>query len=398
MKRIAGKRKVIFTLCYAFFLVVVMRSCSSLEKSTAEKRLYEGLSRNEILAKCTSCHAGVHENEKMGPHAHAYLALLNHRKEVNDPAYTEKPYSHFVNRSFDNMCVTCHASKNLFEENFRGLETVADLSMISNQSHPAVFSSPPAREDSTTWISGIDCITCHYTGKNVAATAAFTENPQNRKLKDYCFPVASRFLSSDMFCATCHADPYKDMQKYILLRFVSDKVTCNGCHQEYKDGKGTHYFYWRHDAESKKSDAYNNLLFAGFDAQLAGNNIQVKWVNTGIPHEIGKCRDYVTTVEVKDAAEKIIATHLIRLNRKDDHAADMAQHFENNYSLPGQPGHEFHPFTDTITAVIPLPKNFTLPLTLRVSALNKAQYWAPDSVGIPMAFKTVTLSPLLTSF
>lgn len=386
---IPSKRNRILTAAFVSFLVVILlRSCSS-SPQAANKPLYVGLSRNEVLNKCMACHSHEHENEKMGPHANAYAALLSHKTEVSNTNYKEKPYSHFVNKSFNDMCVKCHAAKNLFEENYKGLEQITDMDSI-NAFHANVFNNPPARTDSTTWITGVDCITCHYAGTHVVATSSFVEKPENRKKKDYCFPVASKFLSSDLLCASCHTDPCRDLNQIIKAKLIPPKTTCNTCHQEYENGKGTHYYYSRHDQETKKSIPYNDALFSGLSASIVNGDINITWVNNKIPHQISKCREYVATIQIKDASGKSYPGKRIRLNRRKTHAVDMAQHFEN-YSLPGISGYEFTPFVDTVYEKILVPKGVKMPLTLTASALNKAQYWFSDSSGIPMSAKTIIL-------
>jgi hypothetical protein len=384
-----NRGKVLALTFVSCLIVIVLRSCTSSQNSAVNKPLYEGFSRSEILNKCATCHPHEHENEKMGPHAYAYTALMQHKKEVNDPAFHEKPYSDFVNKSLNSMCVNCHASKNLFEENYKGLEQVANLDSIASF-HPNVYNNPSARTDSTTWATGVDCITCHYAGTHVVAGSSFVELPENRKMKDYCFPVGSKFLNSDLLCASCHTDPCKNLKEFVQAKLITPKTTCNTCHQEYKNGNGTHYYYWRHDAIQNKSTLYNEALFSGLSATLEKDRVAIVWVNNNIPHEISKCREYVTTIEIKDANGKKYTGKTIHLNRKKDHSVDMAEHFVG-YCLPGISGHEFTPFTDTIRENISIPKGIKLPLTITVSALNKAQYWVSDSLGIPMTVKTISL-------
>ncbi len=383
------KGKLVIAIFIAGVLFTTLRSCTSSQSANSDKQLYEGLSRNEILNKCITCHPNEYNEEKNGPHSNTFHVLLQHQKDVNAPNFHEKPYTDFVNGNVNTMCVNCHASKTLFQENYKGFDQVADLDSIISF-HSEVFNNPMARTDTSSFISGVDCITCHFAGDHVVAGADFKEKPENRKSKDYCFPMASKFLSSDLMCASCHADPCKELKEAMQAKLISPKTTCNSCHLEYKNGVATHYYYWRHDDSGKKSEQYNQNLLSGLQAKLEGDYIQISWVNTGIPHKISKCRDYVTTFEVKDSKNTVIGKRVIRLNRKKDHALDMASQFKE-YCLPGKNGFGFTPFTDTIIERIPVVGKAKLPLKVVVSVLNKAQYWIDDSLGIPMVTKTIVL-------
>ncbi len=385
----------VYVIALCLLAIVSLRSCSFTNKTEKSRELYAELSRAEKLEKCISCHNTAHENEKIGPHANAFLSLMHHQEEVNRTDYKETTYTHFVNESISSQCVSCHSTQNLFESNYKGLEFITDLKNINSESHPSYYANNQARIDSSTWITGIDCITCHYTPNNIIASASFVEKPEDRKLIDYCFPKASMFLSSDIFCSACHKDNYNESNELMRLGLVSEKQTCNSCHQEYKNGKGTHYLFWRKDPKEKINLAYNNMILNGFNATLYGDKVIIDWTNNSMPHKIGKCRDFVTLITISDNNGRTILYDTIRLNRREEHALDMVAHFGNSYQLPGINGIKFEPFADTVKHLITLPKKFKTPLTLTVAALNKSRYWADDSTGDLMAQKTIILSEIL---
>lgn len=348
------------------------------------------MSRKEILAKCISCHPSEYANEKIGPHSDSYIALLHHRDFVNDPKYTEKPYTDLVNKVMGVECVTCHAPDNFFETTFKGLEFVKDMNNYVVDSYSDLFSRPLARKDTSTLISGIDCISCHYNSTSVVTGSGFVEKAENREVKDYCFPIASEFLSSNIFCASCHEDAYKDMKKNLESGLTSQEQSCNNCHQEFKNGKGTHYYYWRHDPDYKKNENYSNALFAGLKATPSNKTIHLEWRNTAIPHLFNECQEIIATIEAIDVHNRIISADTIRLNRKSFHDDRMTSAF-GNYILPGKQGHIFYPADSAIQKSIILPDNTIRPLKLRVSTINKAQYWFPDSAGVFEVRKVILL-------
>lgn len=338
---------------------------------------FNTLSRQDQVLVCASCHPKQYENEMAGPHANAYSKLMLHINELKSTNYPHQFYSSFINGLNDKACTSCHATDNLFESYFTSADSAHPKQRKENQPFPL----PSSRVDKSSFSTGVDCITCHYDGKNVLAGNGFnTTLALDEKLT--CNPKKSIVLSSDISCMPCHPDN-RVSETSLYYQGISDKDNCISCHQERaKTGKGTHYYYWKYDSKERAEANPMLTFYAPKKISLKGNTALIRWKNTQLPHATGQCPEMVISIDVQDGEGKSKGNANLRFNRRDYYGAKMLQFFGGN-QLPGISG--ILPMLNSTDTVLEIPLtdvNPNSPLFVDVKGLSKTQYWIEDSLGV----------------
>ena len=377
------KNKVIYGIVFLALLAAVLSALFkyspflTISEVSGLPENFNALSRQEQVLVCASCHPKQYENEMAGPHANAYSKLMLHVNELKSTNYPHKFYSDFIAGLNENACTSCHATGNLFEEYFTSKDSSHPVQWKSDNPFPL----PSSRVDKYSFATGVDCITCHYDGKDVLAGNGFIPT-SNLNDELTCKPLKSTVLSSDISCMPCHPDN-RVSESSLYYPGNSEKDNCVSCHQERdKSGKGTHYYYWKYDSKERAEANPMLTFYAPKEISLKGNTALIRWKNTQLPHATGLCPEMVISIDVQDGEGKSKGSANLRFNRRDYYGAKMLQFFGGN-QLPGISGilSELHS-TDTVL-VIPLTEvNPNSPLFVDVKGRSKTQYWIEDSLGV----------------
>lgn len=343
---------------------------------------YQSKSRQEQVQQCQSCHAAVFENESKGAHAQAFTYLKQHVAYVNGPVYDCAFYTDHVNEAYW-MCKSCHAPKNLYETFlFDSLQnpkaTLAKLMSIRNP-------RPAARADAEL-STGIDCMSCHVKGNEIVShKTVFTA--QDSFVQHQTPEVVT---SNNLLCFSCHAEVVRSINPTIAIQRTG-VVRCVKCHQEYDaQGKGTHYYFWQHEAPGKSNPKVDKILHDFTYAYSAASKaVHIVWTNTTIPHQISSGPEMVWIYRVLSQQGSVLTTDTFRVNKKKEFDIVMYRNMNNNYHrgvqgidvpLDGSPHH----------ISIPLPKG-QQPAAVQVVFMHKSQYWFPDSLASVLATKNYPL-------
>jgi hypothetical protein len=347
---------------------------------------FKRLSRVEQVKACGKCHQEIYENEMNGPHARAYQNLLAHAAFVNSNQYDCKAYCAQVNEVLPH-CTECHTGGNLFETVFKN--NPDEQEVMAGIDHKVNYGA--VSRDSATLITGVDCITCHYNGKNVVTTMDFVKSPAKTDCPDYCNPEKSGLFTSNINCYPCHQE-----QVVTMAGYPTKPASCNSCHEEKNaNGKYTHYTYWAHNPPGKKIPEQLNI-FQGVAASYSESNnaVKVTWNNGLLPHVRSVCTELVAVVEVTQN-NKHIKSDTIRINRKPEHAKGLTRWFKGN-PVPGVPGTEFASLSDSIVRYITLPASVqTKGLQVNITGFKKEQYWLSDSIRTIYLQKTIPVQMLM---
>ncbi|HLP19022.1 MAG TPA: hypothetical protein VK174_01900, partial [Chitinophagales bacterium] len=280
-------------------------------------------------------------------------------------------------------CTKCHTGGNLFETVFKNdADKERVIEGIKNGND---YSALP--RESSSWVTGVDCITCHYNGKNVVTSANFIKSPGKPGCPDFCNPAPSVLFSSNMTCYPCHQEQVVSMDGY-----PSKEVACSSCHGEKDaDAKLTHYTYWAHNPIGRVTPPSLNI-FNGINASYSKNNhaVQIVWMNEVLPHMRSVCTELVAVVEVSKN-NSTVKSDTIRINQKSYHDKQLAPWFKDR-PVPGCSGTEFKHLNDSIVRFISLPPSLKhADLEVNIIGYKKEQYWLSDSMRSVYMQKKVVL-------
>lgn len=348
---------------------------------------FKMLSRTDQVKKCGSCHQEIYENELKGPHANAFINLQNHMAFVNSDSYDCKEYCNYLNAK-KAQCIDCHTGANLYETVFKGCSTEADF-----KRKIVTYILPESRKDTLGLITGVDCMTCHFDGKQVITMPGKLMSKSD-SCPSFCSPTSRPLFASNYNCYTCHIEQVVVLEKYSKAHPDYNKTTCSSCHSERKEnGRFTHYTYWAHNSDDRSLPDRLNL-FLGINAHYskAQNAIKIIWKNSLLPHPVSICTELVTAIQVTDGGV-IIASDTIRLNRKENHLSQIKPFFDiAGKEVPGVFGGRFNTLNDSIIKMIKLPGHLNFKnLTVNVKGFKKEQYWLNDSINTPYLNKAFQL-------
>lgn len=392
--------KKLFIIIFLVVIAGLLWTCGNKNDSSGEKTHSEPVSvavytemnleeRKAKLAECASCHPKEAHNEMIGPHASSYSNLVEHKAMADTSRYYPRPYQYCVAAAFEEACVSCHATANLFETNYSGLDTLRDMKFVTNENYPLLYKKKPmVRKDSSARFTGIDCLTCHLKGDKVITTMDF--KPTNG-VSAPCNPQPSVFFSSNTNCISCHRPTNESMVDNLYNTDVKGSMSCNTCHME-KDADGgfTHYYYWRHDLPDKQG---NNPLYQVFDDievvyDRSKNQVIFTWVNKSTPHRFSECGELYAKLVFEDSNGDNCLEVIKRLNNKKIHDEDLKACF-NSEPITGEEGLTYLPHLDDSRDVIDVE---CLDIVrVLISGYDKPQYWISDSLAEKRYYKELTL-------
>jgi hypothetical protein len=371
------KQRISLLMMIAIAVAIVYNGCNFYkpqQDSIHNHEKYKNISRAALLNACQSCHAEQHKNEQLGPHANAYKALAEHKEYVNSTEYNLAGYTSFVNQNFESRCVTCHAPENLFEDAYAGFEFLS-MSVLSKMPTDTFFTLPKARVAGH--LRGVDCLSCHYNGKDVLASKNFKEKKESRSIEGYCFPKPSAFLSSDLLCASCHQSNYYGKESFDDIT----SMNCNSCHTENLQGSATHYTYWKNRKKEVLDSFYYEGMIAGLKITSDKDRIYVQLKNTSIPHTFTDCRETKVQFEFRNKNKILLVERRVVLNQKDTHFSSIEiPQFAKEAKAASESGNAFEYNAEPITFEVDKAKHKGI-TTVGVSVLTKGQYWHDDSTG-----------------
>lgn len=354
-------------------------------------------------AKCGSCHETVYANWLAGPHARAYRQLEVYRAaiEAHPERATIEPYVAHVGQEFEGRCTWCHATRNLFEDYYEGVEEQGPGAAATQAQWEDYFVSalgfehgfPRGRDEVAGLETGVDCLTCHKRGDRVVTRAGYVRDPAAPRAEGQCDPVPSPLFSSNYGCRGCHVDNVV-AQQHVLDKAEAGRgpakltTDCVACHQETDaQGHGTHYFYWAHDIPTGRRDRLLGGMFDSLkvdveEAEAGERKLTVSWRNEVHNHLTSLCQEYIVALEVRGQdGSPVAATFETRLNRKEQFdEIELAGIFGGE--TPGRAGHDFDPNHE-----VGLREAFVLPADappgglIAIEARHKHQYWLPDDMS-----------------
>lgn len=323
------------------------------------------------VEKCGSCHKDVYENWKMDGHSNAYLSLENFYEHVEVSKHFPEGYSGYLKESNEMICITCHTGQNLFETNFKGVNHKLSPHSIVRDSMPKVFEQALGREvnNRNELLTGVDCLTCHVQGDQVVSNFNSTYGEENGVIK-------SRFFSSNQNCYSCHHHQVSTMNDLIVKKQIPYEISCINCHQEYdSENKGTHYFYWRNDHDSKKRPDRLNIFDCVNINILKGSNrteMIFEWTNKIMPHGFSECGEAkcVVIAFYKGGNSKVLVQQYLNRKKFFDQF-EVASHFRIGVS-----GDQFE-FNKPIVQKVEV-FNYQRIDSILVQGWVKPQYWSTE--------------------
>jgi hypothetical protein len=327
-----------------------------------------------------------------GPHAASYIKLAEHADHIQDSPHFTDHWREGVKTNMQS-CLACHAGGNLYETVFAGLESENDESKYTRQNYPKLFSPPPPRSDEASRITGVDCLTCHVKDDKVITNASFRQS--SATVEGQCNLLPSKFFSHPLNCNSCHGFTYKNTLKNVEEGLVSaDAMNCLRCHQEYDaSGKGTHYYYWKHDPPHKKRPPEMELFhcISISSKKEAGTSYVVfRWKNNNAPHGYPDCAEYIIELSLLSAEGDTIGIAAERINRKVDQGAAIKAVFQGE--PPGVAGYCNYVESE------PLHREYPIQGVADVSGMKalvtikvKTQLWAADSEAKVMQTRSYDL-------
>ncbi len=381
-----------FRFAFLFFTlsvcVIILPYCHSYPKKAdyhnfLKTEEFKKLSRADQLLKCASCHKQEYDNEKKGPHANAYHMLFEHRAFVNTDKYKCDFYTRRVNRDYEN-CAGCHAPQNLWQNML--YDSTNNIPRIVGNIIDIAHPLPPSRSGDAERASSVDCFSCHYDGKNMLSLKHVFSADDTIPGKQ-TMPV---LISNNLTCFVCHADVVRTINPEFAIR-KTGSARCVNCHQQTDDtGKGTHYYYWKHDPADKVNPRLSMLLNDfSFHITQGKNTGELVWQNNTMPHKISPGPEIIFKCEVMDKDSNLLGSKTIWVNSKKDFDKEMYSQMEN-HTLFGVYGINVPLNGEPVTYTVPV-KNPAKAEIFKVSLIHKAQYWFPDSLGTVTAVKTVAL-------
>lgn len=356
------------------------------EQIVTEKKIHDGtLSEREVkVLECAGCHQEVYDNWKAGPHAYAHTSMVVHADEAKDPHKYPVEYANFVGQAYMG-CLSCHTTQNLYETNFKGLEHENDESKYTADFFPKIHKMGIPRKDTLSLVTGIDCLTCHASGDRVVTTADFVPSGKGKNLSNYCDPIPSKFFSTNTNCVTCHRGEVTTLQPDFHTLPIANNGNCVSCHQEYNaDGKGTHYYYWRHDdPKVKKRPGIAGGLFDNLAVDIETENkekvLSVRWENKCSPHNYGDCGEVIVDIEILNENKDIVFATESRVNNKAHHdSLVLKPKAFHDKPVPGVVGYTFKPGEAALEKKYPLKDVEITSGTIRLTGKHKSQYWGAD--------------------
>lgn len=344
--------------------------------------------RSKAVEDCGSCHAQAYENWKAGPHAASFAKLKESQQLIAHSGHFPEAYSNWIEGNIS-ICMSCHASKNIFETRLKGTELQENVHVISQRNFPELNEMAEPRESPDTWSTGTDCFTCHYNGERIVTRGDF--EPQSAGQDMPCHPLASPFFTTNTACTSCHGIHVDHLMRFVgnggpKMELASTETNCISCHQEYDaKGKGTHYFFWRHDdptrhLRKKVKGGIFDALKTRITSKAGASLLQVDWANTLYPHNFSECGEVVVYLEVLDRENTPVFATDVRLNRKAYHDPDLREQMDGQEPT-GSMGYDFAPDSAPLHLEFELPKADYNGGRIKLRAIDKGQYWADDAIG-----------------
>ena len=343
--------------------------------------------RKAKLAECASCHPDETHNELIGPHAQAYTKLLEHYEMAEDTNCFQSPYAHFIKDNIaESACADCHAPVNLFENSYIGLDTLADVSVFTKVAFPEAWNVPTSRKGEENRLSGIDCLSCHLQGNEVITTADY--KPSNGELPS-CNPRGSAFFSSNFVCVSCHALTIMESENNINNQSLLADMSCNGCHMEKnEDGEFSHYYYWRHDHESKNQFPLLKAVFGDLEVNKGTDGIfSLSWKNEQATHPVTLCPDLYAVISFVDKDGQVCEKTELHLNKKRLHDSRSLGPYFGDTTIWGKYGCQFLPSENGCPDTVAVT-NCNIK-EVRIEGYEKPQYWMSDSFAQKIYFRTI---------
>ena len=351
---------------------------------------------DRVLAvqKCGSCHQEEYQNWSDGPHAYSYRSMRKLYETASDSVlgYFPKAYGTWIQQNM-NICFQCHATENLYETNFKGIEYTKSPSLIKEAIFPDLRQMGRPRIDPQTFTTGIDCYTCHFNGERVITGPDFKPDPSKTQMPGYCNPLPSAFFTTNSNCYTCHNFAADTQEANLHSGMEFEETNCIECHQEYDaKNKGTHFFDWRFADRKKHPEEHaKGGLFESMEIQVVQGDVPkltVDWRNTVSPHGLTECGEVVVEFVVEDQNGKRVLKEDIRLNRKSQHDVHLRKQLFGE-EPPGIVGYQFDPSDPPIHEEFPLNGKYIQSGKILVTALDKAQYWGDDKIGVHIYKKEI---------
>jgi hypothetical protein len=380
----AFKFRLIFSAFVLLACIIILPYCHTQEKKTLgchsflNTEEFKKLSRADQVLKCASCHKAEFDNEMKGPHANAYKMLLLHKAFVNSDRYECSFWTRHVNIDFKD-CMTCHTPANLFQTVLYDKENNTDA-LVKRLLVKAP--APKKRDDTTSRVTSIDCISCHYDGNDMKSLKHIN-SPFDANADSQTVAVIAK---NNLVCYPCHNDEINTINARLAINYTGT-TQCTSCHQEYdKTGKGTHYFYWRHDPKEKTNKTLIHLM-DDFHLNILNDKPtgEITWVNTTIPHNMSPIIELLLKCEVLDKDSHLLGAKTIRINRKSEFDTLMYAQLDSNY-LYGIQGDAASLTGTAAKYTLPIKKT-RQPDMFKISLFQKAQYWFPDSLAVLTAVK-----------
>jgi len=340
------------------------------------------------LAECASCHQNETHNELLGPHSQSYTKLQEHLQMAETSEYFPRQYHKFLEEVSEAACVTCHSSKNLFETNYYGLDTLQDLGSFTSESYPKAWNLPPPRPFGDSRLTGIDCLTCHQKGDRMVTTEDFA---RNLSLEAPCNPIASKFFSSNLNCVTCHKITVEGMADNKNNSTLFKKMSCNSCHMEKaQSGQFTHYYYWRHDADGKTQFPLLKQTFDDIELKRIPKSEEYafSWNNSSAPHRFSECAELFVKINFYGKDGKLCQQYTKRLNNKQIHDRSLQSYFGES-PVWGEEGCAFLPTVNSCFDTLAVDR--CNPKRVEIIGYEKPQYWISDSLAQEVYKKLINL-------
>jgi len=344
--------------------------------------------------QCGSCHQKEYENWSDGPHAYTYRSMRKLYETASDSTAGLFPrsYGKWIHLNMS-VCFQCHAPENLYETNFKGVEYAQNAAQINENTFPDLHKMGKPRTDPLTFTTGVDCYTCHYNGERVITGPDFKADGAKAQMPGYCNPLPTPFFTTNTNCVTCHTFAHETQEANLAKGLKFEETNCIRCHQEYDaHGKGTHFEDWRfadrkrHPQPDVKGGLFESMkikVLPGTQARLA-----VDWANTVSPHGLTECGEIVLQIAVQDAAGRRVLQKEIRLNRKAQHDEHLRKQLMGE-EPPGIVGYPFDPSDPAIHEVWELEGKNIRGGKIMLTAIDKAQYWGDDRIGVEIYKKEI---------
>lgn len=357
--------------------------------------LDEVTDRVKAVQQCGTCHQQEYQSWSDGPHAYSYRSMRKLYETASDSTagLFPKAYGNWIHLNM-NICFQCHATENLYETNFKGVEYAQSASQINDSTFPDLHKMGKPRTDPLTFTTGIDCYTCHYNGERVITGPNFKADPSKTQMPGYCNPLSTPFFTTNTNCVTCHTFAHETQEANLAKGLKFEETNCIRCHQEYDaHGKGTHFDDWRfadrkrHPTPHAKGGLFESLKIKVVPGTPA--HLTVDWANTVSPHGLTECGEVVLQIVVRDAAGRQVLQKEIRLNRKAQHDEHLRKQLMGE-EPPGTVGYPFDPSDPPIHEVYELAGKNIRSGKILLSAIDKAQYWGDDRIGVQVYQKEIT--------